>query len=369
MKNNNAVESPTFPNGTHFPTSLYPPIPLVRPLAVFGKSFHVELSSGLTLNPDTVLRAAIGKSLQSLLREQGLLQPLNQLRYGLLGKHQPSSTTRATIRSAMGPMGDTCVAVLDGAPIPEDLGKMSDWSTLAMTWDVMSPDNAVHVAVKSYIELDKFAARVSAFTAANGREAGEQMFQARFGELLPTWRELCPHLLLVGYLRIETSLHVIADLEAMPRAAATEVNVESLVADFLAPTRRPIGHWLRQVVETVKCSNNKELADLLARRGILRPGGRPITHQTLKDWSAMKPGLVMSLDGCQTLLQVVSDKETAQVLLCRFALARFLAFLCDFLRACVSTEAPSCEEAQRVLLTRYKQIIASRHQAVTCSRA
>ena len=356
------------PNDNHFPTSLYPPIPLVRPLPVFGKSFRVELSSGLTLNPDTVLRAAIGKSLQTVLREEGLLQPLKQLRYGLLGLHQPSSTTKATIRSALGPAGEKFVAVLDGAHIPEELEKMSDWSTLAMTWDVMSPDNVIHVAVKSYIELDKFAAQLSAFTAKNGREAGEQMFRARFGELLPIWRELCPHLLLVGCIRIETSLHVIADLEAMPRAAATEVNAESLVADFLAPTRRPIGHWIRQVAEIVKCSNNKELADLLARRGILRPGGRPITHQTLKDWSAMKPGLVMSLDGCQTLLQAVSDKETAHMLLCRFALARFLAFLCDFLRACVSTEAPSCEEAQRVLLTRYKQIIASRHQAVSCSR-
>lgn len=366
MSNNNVVNSPMLPNDTYFPTSLYPPIPLARPLPVFGKSFRVELSSGLTLNPDTVLRAAIGKSLQTLLREEGLLQPLKQLRYGLLGLHQPSSTTKPTIRSVMGPAGEKFVAVLDGAPIPEELEKMSDWSTLAMTWDVMSPENAMHVAVKSYIELDKFAAQISAFTADNGREAGEQMFQARFGELLPTWRELCPHLLLVGCVRIETSLQVIADIEAMPRAASVEVNAGSLVADFLDPTRRPIGHWLRQVAEKMKCSNNKELADLLVRRGILRPDGRAITHQTLKDWSAMKPGLVMSLDGCQALLQVVADKEAAQVLLFRFALARFLAFLCDFLRACVSTEAPPWEEAQRVLLIRFKQIIASRQQALAC---
>lgn len=143
----------------------------------------------------------------------------------------------------------------------------------------------------------------------------------------------------------------------------------SLVADFLSPTARPLGHWLQQVAATVMCDNNKELADLLARRDILHQGGRPITHDTLKGWSAMKPGLIMSLDGCQALLKVVSDKEAAQRLLCRFALARFLAFLCDFLRACVSTETPSWQEAQRVLLARYGQIAAARQQVVSSSQS
>ena len=369
MSDNNAVNSPTLPSGTHFPTSRYPAIPLVRPLPVFGKSFDVELSSGLTLNPDTVIRAAIGKSLQTILREEGVLQPLKQFRYGVLGLHQLSSTTKATIRSAMGPVGDKVIAVLDGAPMPEDLVNMSDWSAVAVTWGFMSADNALDVVVKSCIELDKFASALSACTVANGREAGEQMFQARFGQMLPAWRELCPHLLTVGCLRIETSLHVVAELEAMPRPVATEGAAVSLVADFLAPTAKPIGHWLRQVAATVKCNNNKELADLLARRDILHQGGRPITHDTLKGWSAMKPGLIMSLDGCQALLKVVSDKEAAQRLLCRFALARFLAFLCDFLRACVSTEAPSWQEAQRILLARYRQITAARQQAVDGSQS
>lgn len=363
MSDNNPVNSPTLPSGTHFPTSRYPAIPLVRPLPLFGKSFDVELSSVLTLTPDTVTRAAIGKSIQTILREEGGLQPLKQFRYGILGLHQLSSTTKATIRYSMGPIGDKVVAVLNGASIPEDLVNMSDWSAIAMTWSVMSADNALDVVVKSFIELDKFASALSACILANGHEAGEQMFEARFGRILPAWRELSPHLLKEGSLRIETSLHVVAELDAMPSPVTTRESTVSLVADYLEPTAKPIGHWLRQVAATVKC-NNKELADLLARRGILRQGGRPITHDTLKGWSAMKPGIVMSLDGCQALLKVVSDKEAAQRLLCRFALARFLAFLCDFLRACVSTEVPSWQEAQRILLARYKQITAERMQAV-----
>ena len=369
MPDNNAVNSPKLPSGAHFPSSRYPAIPLVRPLPVFGKSFNVELSSGLTLSPDTVIRAAIGKSLQTVLREEGVLQPLKQFRYGILGLHQLSSTTKATIRSAMGPVGDKAIAVLDGAPIPQDLVNMSDWSAVAVTWDVMSANNALDVVVKSCTELDKFASALSACTVANGREAGEQMLQARFGQMLPAWRELSPHLLTAGCLRIETSLHVVAELEAMPRPVATGGATVSLVADFLAPTAKPIGHWIRQIAATVNCNNNKELADLLACRGILHQGGRPITHDTLKGWSAMKPGLIMSLDGCQALLRVVLDKEAAQRLLCQFALARFIAFLCDFLCASVSTEAPSWQEAQRILLARYKQITAARQQAVDGSQS
>lgn len=189
------------------------------------------------------------------------------------------------------------------------------------------------------------------------------MFQTRFGQLLPAWRELCPDLRIDCCVRLESSLHVVAELEAMPRGVETEEAV-SLVAGFLDSEAKPLGHWLRQVAAIVKCGNNKELADLLARRNILRHEGRPITHDTLKGWSAMKPGSLMSLQGCQALLKVVPDEEVAQRLLCRFALARFLAFLCDFLRSCVSTGSPTWPDAQRVILKRYTQISVARQQAV-----
>ncbi|KWT69223.1 hypothetical protein [Comamonas testosteroni] len=361
MTSNNTLSPPTLQRGIHFPSSRYPAIPLVRPLEVFGKAFDVELSSGLTLSPETVLRASLGKSLQTFLREEGLLQPLKQFRYGLLGQHQLSSTTKTTIRAAMGPVGDKVIAVLDGDPIPEELDSMSDWSALAMTWGSTSPDNALDVVVKSFVELDQFNAEVSACAATHGREAGEQMFQTRFGLLLPAWRELCPDLRIDCCVRLESSLHVVAALEAMPRVVETEEAV-SLVAGFLDPEAKPLGHWLRQVAETVKCGNNKELADLLARRNILHHEERLITHDTLKGWSAMKPGSLMSLQGCQALLKVVPDEEATQRLLCRFALARFLAFLCDFLRSCVSTGAPTWPDAQRVILERYTQISVARQK-------
>lgn len=146
----------------------------------------------------------------------------------------------------MGPVGERVVAVLDGAPIPEHLVNMSDWSVLAMTWGATSPDNALDVVLKSVVEVDLFAAAVSACAATHGRETGEQMFQALFGQMLPTWRELCPDLRTDGCVRIESSLHVVAELEEVPRAVETD-EAESLVASFLDPEAKPLGHWLRQV--------------------------------------------------------------------------------------------------------------------------
>lgn len=344
-------------SGVSFLTSRFPPVPLVRPLEVFGKSFCVELSSALTLGPNTVLRAAIGKSIQTLLREKGLLLPLKQLHDGFLGRHQLSSTTKATVRAAVRPVGDWFVAVFDGAAVPAGLCDRSDWEGLAEAWGPTSSDNLLDVIVTSFIELDQFARSVATCTSADGREAGKQMFDNRFGQVLPAWRELCPDVSLEGCLRIESNLLVVMNLETIARASAKPSSPwVSPTAELLDATSKPVGNWLRQLALAVKCTNNRELADLLARKEIYHHRGRAITHDTLKGWSAMKPGMLMSLAGCDALLRAVSNVEVAVKLRSRFVLARFLAFLCDFLRSSVRSVPPSWPEAQRMLLTRFRQL-------------
>ena len=340
-----------------FPTSRFLPVPLVRPLEVFGKSFDVELSSGLTFGPDTVLRASIGKSLQTLLREQGKLLPLKQLRDGLLGLHRLSSTTKASIRASMGPLGDQFGAVLNGGPIPSDLGAMSDWVCLAASWGPLSSDNLLDVVVASFIDLDQLVESAALCASAHGQAAGEKLLQARFGRTLSAWRELCPDLSLEGCLRIETSLLVVVDLLGSAGAIHEQETTWAAPAlELLNPDTKPLGNWLRQVATAVKCANYRELADVLARKGILHHGDRPITHDTLKGWSAMKPGMLMSIEGCQSLVQVVANTKAAGRLRSRFALARFLAFLCDFLRSSVRAQAPSWPETQALLQVRLKQL-------------
>lgn len=347
--------SPSELGNALFPMSRFPPVPLQRPLEVFGKSFVVELSSGLTLGPDTILRAALGKSLQTLLREEGKLLPMRQLRDGLQGRHRLSSTTKASLRATLGPMGDQVVRVLDGAPTPTDAGPSSDWACVASTWGPPLGASPLDVLVGSFVELDRLAEAVAACASVKGRDAAERMLQGRFGKTLPAWRELCPALSLEGCLRIESSLLVIAKLEAS-RANADDRQIPSTSPsiELLSPRAKPVGNWIRQVASTMKCANNRELSDLLARKDIRQKGGRAISHDTLKGWSAMKPGMLMSLDGCHSLLRAVPETGPADRLLARFALARFLAFLCDFLRSSVRSDPPAWPEVQRVLTERFQ---------------
>ena len=340
------------------PTSRFQPIRLERPLKLFGKSFAVELSSDLTLGPDTVLRAALGKSIKSLLREENLLQPLRQFSDGLLGKHKLSNTTKKNICAAMGPFSEYVQAIFNGEPVPAALEKTSDWSTLATTWGLLTRENAVHVVVQSFIALDQFMEEVADCTKMNP-QAGEQMFQTHFMKMLPAWHEFSPSFSIHGYLRIESSLYVMAEMEKSLGTVDADGKLQSSVVEsYLEPKMKPLGHWLRDVGVTVKCANNKELADLLARRRVLHQGDKAITHDTLKSWSAMKPGMLMSLEGCQSLLKVIQNEVEVERLLSRFAVARFLAFLCDFLCSSAHHEAPKWSNAQQILLKRYQKLVA-----------
>jgi hypothetical protein len=343
------------------PTSRFPPVPLVRPLETFGATFAVEVSSHLCLGPDTVLRAAIGKSLQTVLRDGGLLQPLKQLRYALRGEHKLTPTTRKTVLRALGPMSTSMASVLDGAPAPEGLQSMSDWQCVASSWGVLSEDNQLDVILACVVKLDELGEAATALKSAGRVQDAEAMVATRFAQTLPAWRQVCPELSIEGCLRIETSLMVLAEAETLgtpgkKRAAGSDSVVES----FLDPKAKPLGHWLRQVLSVTKCSDLRDLSDLLERKQVRHQKTRPISHDTLKGWSAIKPGMLMSLEGCQSLLKVVANEQSKDRLQSRFALARFLAFLCDFLRASVRTESPTWKEAQGMLLARYLKIAEAR---------
>lgn len=303
----------------------------------------------------------MGKSIQTLLREEGQLQPVKQLRYALLGEHRLTTTTQATVLRALGPMSSSLASVLDGGPAPAYLQSMSDWQCVVASWGSLSRDNLIDVIVSSFVKLDEFGEAAAALKATNRRDEAEVMFATRFSRTLPAWREICPNLSLEGCLRIETSLLVLAEAETMGSPGKVRlVGQGSVVESLLDERAKPIGQWLRQLLNATKCSNLRELSDLLDRKQVRHRAGRAISHDTLKGWSSMKPGMLMSLDGCLSLLEVIPDKRSRDLLLSRFALARFLAFLCDFLRASVRAAPPTWKEVQRMLLTRYLQVAKAR---------
>lgn len=357
--------------GAPFPTSQFASVPLARPLGLFGASFAVEVSSPLSLGPDTVLRAAIGKSIKTLLREDGLLQPLVQLRYGLLRKHKLTATTRATVLRAVGPMMSASLAsVLDGGSDAADLQKMSDWQCLGATRGTLSKQHLLDIIIVSFSRLDEFRETAAASMAANRPDEAEAMLTARFGNTVPAWRTICPALSLQACFLIETSLLVLAEAEALTsRGGARWQGQESSVERLLDARAKPIGNWLREVVKVTRSANLADLSRLLSRKQLRHRDECPISHDTLKGWSSMKPGMLMTLDGSLSLLKVIADDTLQQTMLSRFALARFLAFLCDFLRASVLAEPPTWKDAQRMLSARYLQIAEAGAEWLTSEMA
>jgi hypothetical protein len=258
-------------------------------------------------------------------------------------------------------MSTSLTSVLDGAPAPEELKSMSDWQCVASSWGVLSEGNLLDVIVACFVKLDELGEVATALKAAGRLQEAEALVATRFAQSLPAWQQVCPELSLEGCLRIETSLMVLAEAETLGAPGKTRpTGGDSVVESFLDPKAKPLGHWLRQVLSVTKCSNLRDLSDLLERKQVRHQKTRPISHDTLKGWSAIKPGMLMSLEGCQSLLKVVANEQSKDRLQSRFALARFLAFLCDFLRASVRTESPTWKEAQGMLLARYLKIAEAR---------
>lgn len=336
---------------------------LARPLGVFGEAFEVELSTSVTLSPATLLRAAIGKSLQTLLRERGKLLPIRQFQYGLLGRHQLSSTTLASVQQALGPTAARRISHPDLEAASIHSAGQSQWICLTQAWAPVARDNPLDVAAAEFAELDKLVDASAALAAAGEREAAEEMFGRRFDRTMPEWRLLCPHLALQACFLLDSSLLVLARVEAVAASVSAETQGLTFgVPSLLAPPSKPIGNWLRELASTAKCANNRELADLLARNGMCHRGGLPIAHDTLKAWAAMRPGMLMTLKACNSLLGLIGDPQEAGRLRSRFALARFLAFLCDLLRSSVGPGSPPWADAQTMLMTRFQQISAAEGQ-------
>lgn len=299
-------------------------------------------------------------SLQSLIKSNGALLPLRQLAYALDGKHRLSPTTRATVVRAVGPWGAAVEQALDGKGVPAALEETSDWAIVLSALRPTSNGDFVYSAVRHMAALDDLYFRVQRLSKDGRQEEAAMHFAAALGDFLPHWRASCPAESLPAALRIDTSLRVLALLESDLSVSAVDGDAgASVVLALLRPGAKPVGHWLKQLQAAVRrkdIKDNKGLAKLLYLKAV-QHRGKPISHDTLKGWSSMKPGMLITLQACDSLLSVLNDKSTADLLRARFALARFLAFLCDLLRSSVAANALTWVEAQGMVAARYDALL------------
>lgn len=347
------------------PTSRFQPLELVRPLEVFGGDFAVEMSTGLTLNPETALRAAIGRSLQTVLRKGGKLAHMLALLDALKGNRRLSRATRDNALRTMGPFSDDFARALDGEVVDTEPLFKSDWDCLAATYGEWSDRDLLGVVISQMVKYDRAHDAGVALASAGDLAGAERLGEAVLGDYFVGWRALCPNGIMRATVLIETSLRVVSAVERVgaPPGASSAGELQ-IVLSLLDPKSKPLGNWMRQVGAAAGCENTRELSDRLLVKAVRRreagnKAGRPITYDLLKGWASMRPSMLMTLDGCCDLLKVIPDTVQADAQRRSFALARFLAFLCDLLRSSVTRERITWQEAQEVLCTRYRAILGA----------
>ena len=233
------------------------PVALMRPLQVFGAAFKVELSTCLTLSPDTVIRAATGKGLLVWMRTFLAPSAMKQFRYGALGKHHLSTTSKSSLVRKVWQAGQRAKSLLNGVPpkqqMLKDMGLLGDllagrlegnvedalrscsaWQLVASTWGSLSGDHPLDALVREMVRLDLVAAHTLENAQLGVRHEARQDLDRLAGAALKAWSLLLSDLTPSTALLLDSTLLGIAQMERAPRigdygAEASESKVLSLL--------------------------------------------------------------------------------------------------------------------------------------------
>lgn len=199
-------------------------LPLERPLKLFGSTFKVYFSTGITLSPETVLLSGAGLSLVQLMRrdKKRLDRILAALERSARGRHKPSATTRQLVIQLLKPAipVDVLNTLLDGRE-PADLAPLqSEWEAFLLGLGEPGED-AIYQVVSRFVQLDHLAlSAVQLFKRGLTAEA-EALLEPHFGDAQTYWSQSNPNLLLSVAFLLETSLQTLAWLECRQLTAGT----------------------------------------------------------------------------------------------------------------------------------------------------
>lgn len=356
-------------DGSQFPNAInmLPPASLAHPLSLFGHSMKVHRSTPLTICPDTLLQALLGSSMASLLRRWGLGNQFRQVQYGIERKHRLSETTQKNLRRTLGPVFNLYDAILDGTSDGSELRNSSLWDLVAIGLNVeaISDKNTIVDFVASeMLKLDRIGKTAFDLVRDGDEASARRVLSSVLSDAEDAWRTLTPgfdNFSMPCLALIETTMQVFARADAMFLKGCVPSTASSQFSALVAEGAKPIGNWLAEVKDDLGCATNRALSDLLAREGITLRDAL-ISHDTLKGWSAMKPGMLMSFDGCMAVLIAVRCSERAKVMRNRFVAARLMGFLCDLVRSSTHGGELPWADAQYLVEQRYAQLFAREQQ-------
>ncbi len=354
---------------------------LARPLEVFGSDFEVHLSSGLTVTPDTLLREVCGRSLLSVLMDKkyGLRMAFRTLRDNIEEKRKSSSTTKSTVLSAVlnaGPQisksaigSDSAVAALAESvhviglfkafsddrlsDIQTDIG---EWRAVCESYRQLNSADPFDVLVYHLERFEGLHRRAMRLHQLGSETDAAELLNPLLKGVVGAWNYLIPVMPRPTCILLDTSLRTLVELErAFRRSDDCARASQTAVLALLEPSRKPLGHWFKELQGALNCQNNLQIETKLASRKVT-VRGKPITHDRLKAWASVQPNNVMPLKAMEAVIGAVPDKAKSDYLWSRFLLARGLTFLCDFVRSSTEREGLTWESAQQALAQRYTEL-------------
>ena len=355
-----AASSKAFPaQPGKIPLNVYAPVPLARPLSVFGAKFDVHVSASCTLSMNTVMQTVTDTSLQTFLRTEqpALLQNLKALHHAGIGKHRLSATTRKRIQQNLNRLDSESVsAVLDGRE-PPPFTHHSDWRLMLLGMNGGGDDFVRDIATDLAVWDDQ-ALQIRELTRVGEKAQAHALTEALLGTSPLAWKALNPCILQAPQvlLLVESSLQTLARLVCRIDKPSVDLpSRESWVTQLLGAGRRPLGHWLHDVQQASDCPSLPALARCLLRVGARHHKDRPVSYDLLKKWSSSKQ-VVMPQTAVKPVLRGVRIRERAEMLEFRYYVGRFLTFLCDLTWAGIPGEAPAWADIQAQIKSRYSQI-------------
>ena len=342
----------------------YRPLQLERPLTLFGE-LSVTMSSALALGPDTVLRVVTGESLLSSIRKQqpSLHDSLRKLLYVAQEKHSLSPGFKNLILSQFAkfetafPREEIEKALSDPGYVMQ--GPRSPWELSLLGLQSNGKDRAGDICTRVcewMAACDQHGFYIEDLMREGDQHGATAHLLALMESAHESWKRLNPQLAMYALAPIDISLKVLArlDWELSTVDRSLRDPTASQLVGLLRPKARPLGHWLKETCRMSGCKNLGELTKALLRANAAYRGDQ-ISHARLKKWARSKE-VVMPLGAVVPALLAVSATHSRDALLNLFGAARFLTFLCDLLRSSTVGLAPTWEEAQSQIESRYPEV-------------
>lgn len=348
------------------PASSHPPVALYRPLKFFGKSFKVHISTGLTLSPHTVLHSALDLSLMQLLRnyqhppderfKDRPEQVIKDLLRAMTGRNKLSTTTQDGVKRLFSRFipDEALEAAVQGKPSPMPIPWQSDWEAVLQGLGGPGEGDISHL-VQRLAQLDRLA------WSARGLPESEivAFLEPHIGRPQECWQKYNPRLSLAVAFLVDISLQTLVWMEwtNMPEHPLDRSKTpESRLLPFLAPEKKPLGHWLIRIQKSAGCANFAEFGSLMFRKGIKRHDF-DLSHNLLKKWSSGQQ--LMPMKAAKSVLEAVKGRVDPERERGLFAVARFVSFLCDLIVAGTRDEPPTWAVAQGQIRGRYNDLYAA----------